>query len=265
MKKYFLKDKKAIAFFNEKADSKFWDEHWKVSDLKGFITKHKKDDIFIPQVRKFLPRGATVLEGGCGRGQLVNALKYQGYNPIGIDFAKNTVNAIKESVPELDVRLGDVRALELDDGSVDGYISAGVIEHFWYGYGDITNEMYRVIKPNGYIFLTFPSMSFLRKLKANLGLYESSNKNELNEKEGDFYQFVLSSEEVVYELETLGFKLIKSKKIGGLKGLKDEVRLLKRLLQMIYDSKYLYPLHFILNKLLSPFSNHMTLLVARKI
>jgi len=261
---YYIQDKNILAQFEEKATSEFWDEHWKTEDLKKYITGFKNDNVFIPTVRKYLPKGSVILEGGCGRGQLAHALNYHGYKAIGIDFAKKTVNAIKTAVPDLDVRVGDVRKLDINDSNIDGYISAGVIEHFWEGYNEIIKEMARILKPGGYLFITFPSKSPVRKLKATLGLYEKNNFTELEKMKEEFYQFVLNTKDVIEDLKKLGFELVKKKKIGGLKGLKDEVRLLKPILQFIYDSKYLYPLHASLNVLLSPLTNHMTLLVMRK-
>ena len=65
----------------------------------------------------------------------------------------------------------DVRNLNFDDGFFDGYWSLGVIEHFYEGYERIIKEVNRVIKRNGFVFLTFPSLSFLRKFKSKWGLY----------------------------------------------------------------------------------------------
>jgi len=49
-----------------------------------------------------------VLEGGCGRGDKVYALQTGGYEAYGLDYAQRTVEAIKRSVPELTVCLGDL-------------------------------------------------------------------------------------------------------------------------------------------------------------
>lgn len=262
--KYFIKDKNILAFFKEKATPDFWDKHWEIQDLKKYILNYNRDGIFLPQVIKFLPKDNVVLDGGCGRGQLVNALTFNGYKAVGIDFAAKTVETLNKVVPELDIRFGNVRNLPLDDESIDGYISAGVIEHFWDGYNDIINEMYRVLKKGGYLFITFPSMSLIRKAKVNFRFYPITEKKDLDNLQDKFYQFILDSQMVINDLSYLGFNLVKVKKIGGLKGLKDEVSLIKPLLQLIYNSRFLYPIHYMLNKILSPVSNHMTLLIFKK-
>ena len=44
----------------------------------------------------------------------------------------------------------DLDDLPVEDESVDGYWSLGVIEHFYDGYGEILSEMHRVIKRDGF-------------------------------------------------------------------------------------------------------------------
>ena len=67
--------------------------------------------------------------------------------------------------PNLNIKFSDVKHLFLEDNSVAGYWSLGVIEHFWDGYSEISNEMLRVIKPEGFLFITHPYISSLRRLK----------------------------------------------------------------------------------------------------
>ena len=87
----YLKDKQALAYFEKKATPEFWDKHWEIKNLRQYITNSKGDSIFTPAVKQYLSQGATVLEGGCGRGQIVHGLQYQGYNAIGVDFDDQSV------------------------------------------------------------------------------------------------------------------------------------------------------------------------------
>ena len=225
---------------------------------------HSSIGIFIPAVKEYLPKGSLVLEGGCGRGNLVHALNYHGYQAIGIDFAERTVKKINEAAPELDIRIGDVRNLPIEDDKLDGYISGGVIEHFWDGYDEILSEMARTIKNGGYLFITFPSMSPLRKLKTRFNLYPEANKQDLENQQKKFYQFALSENKVINELQENGFTLLKKKKVDGIKGFKDEVSLFKPILQIIYDGKTFYPLRQILDSVFKQFAFHMSFLIMKK-
>ena len=188
-----------------------------------------------------------MLEGGCGQGQIVHALQVQGYKAI-----------------ELEVRIGDVRNLPVDDASVDGYVSAGVIEHFWEGYARILSEMFRVLRPGGYLFLTFPYMSFLRRTKAFFRLYESSSSDEQAEKADRFYQFALAQKTVERDLVRTGFEILNTISHDGIKGFKDEVPFGRSRLQAIYDGKRGQKVRPFLDRLLKPFAGHIVLIVARK-
>lgn len=260
----YLPDKQALAFYREKATAEFWDKHWSAADLQTILRNLKADGLFIPAVKRYLPKESVVLESGCGTGHLVHALQYQGYKAIGIDFAPETIKNIKEAVPELDVRLGDVRALDLPDASLDGYISVGVIEHFWEGYEAIIREMYRTLKVGGFLFVSFPYMSPLRRFKVALRLYPYKESHLLNAQQERFYQFALTAEKVQANLESLGFQLKERIPFDGIKGFKDEVALFKPYLQQVYDGKRGQRWRPYLNRFFLPFASHCALLVMQK-
>lgn len=260
----YLSDKKVLAYYHQKATPDFWDKHWDKTELLLNIKTCTIDPYFIPMVKKFLPTGSLVLEGGCGIGHLVHALSYNGYQAIGIDFAQQTIETVKQVVPELDLRVGDVRTLPFKDEEFDGYISVGVIEHFGEGYNEIITEMSRVIKKGGFLFISFPYMSFLRKLKAKLRRYQSNTWEELNTQKDTFYQFALDHKRVLTDLKNVGFSLVAKKPFDGIKGFKDEVCFLKPFLQNIYDGKTHQRLRPYLDKLFRPFAAHCILMVLRK-
>ena len=265
MKKYYLKDLKSLAIFKERATAEFWDEHWKIDNLAEYVRSYRADGIFIPQVMKYLPSGAKILDGGCGRGQLVHALHFNGFKAIGIDFAERTVNYLNEKVPELDIRFGSVADIPIGDGELDGYISAGVIEHYWDGYDKIISEMSRTIKKGGYLFLSFPYMSPLRKIKVFLKSYSTSEVCKLDDLNNIFYQFELNHKRVIKELNKFNFEFIKKMPFDGIKGLKDEINFLKPLLQKIYDGKMFLRSRYYIDVLFRSFASHCVLLIMKRI
>jgi SAM-dependent methyltransferase len=127
-----------------------------------------------------------------------------GFEAIGVDFAKDTVAQAKETYPGIDVREGDVRALDFPDDYFDGYWSIGVIEHFWDGYDEIMSEAARVLKPGGFLFLTAPWFSPYRKSKARDGGY---GKIAVATEPESFYQFALGRDEVCDKLALYGLEL----------------------------------------------------------
>jgi SAM-dependent methyltransferase len=205
-----------------------------------------------------------VLEGGCGWGQLVQALRYQGYKVLGIDFAEKTIRKIKEVIPELAVQVGDVRNLPIENNELDGYISVGVIEHFWEGYHHILAEMKRTLRKGGFLFVSFPYMSPLRKLKVKLRNYPLSDFQVLEEQKGTFYQFALNWKTVARDLQQLGFSLKEIRSYGGIKGFKDELTWFKSWLQPIFDGKKHQSLAPYLDLLFKLFASHCILLVMQK-
>jgi SAM-dependent methyltransferase len=264
LSRVYLTDIHTLAYFQQAATPEFWDRQWQVGDLRTWLQTRRAEDLHIQAVKRYLPPGSIVLEGGCGRGQMVYALQVNGYQAIGIDFAARTVQAIRQVMPELNVLLGDVRNLPVADGFLDGYVSVGVIEHFWEGYNPILDEMYRTLRPGGFLFISFPHMSPLRRWKVRLGVYPIGKKTEYATRRDIFYQFALPDGQVRRDLERLGFRLLERLSYDAIKGLKDEVAFLRTWLQPIYDGKKHRHLRPLLARLLRPFASHCVFLVMQK-
>jgi SAM-dependent methyltransferase len=262
--KYYDKRQSRLIYADKRSSDTYWDARWgAMGSLRGILESNHS---FVVRVtRQYLePADGPILEGGSGRGINVASLVNNGYEVIGVDYARATVEALKESVPELDIRFGDVRDLPFESETFAGYWSLGVIEHFWEGYNEIASEAARVLRREGYLFLTFPHMSPLRDAKARLGLYPEYQGEEVSQ----FFQFALRAEEVVRKFESVGFRLVSKRRIGGIKGFKDEVRLVKAMLQKLFDyngqNRAVFGTRLLLEKLFSPFTGHSMLLVLRK-
>ncbi len=248
-----------LVYYGQQADQSFWDEHWSGRLTEADIKRLNVD--VVRWTKKFLPKGSKVLDAGCGTSHSVWSLRESGFDAWGVDFAAETVDAVKAAVPELQVIQGDVRALPFKDSSMDGIWSLGVIEHFPEGYGKIIDEMARVLRPGGYAFVTFPAMSPLRRMKAAVGAFP-----EFSGGFDGFYQFALDPRAVSTDFEAKGFVLKVSAPRGGLMGLKHEWRALRPLLQRFFDSRSraVRLVRGGLNRLLSPFSFHTRLLVLQR-
>ena len=258
MKLYDPKNKRLL-FFEKKASPAFWDSLWN-NEMKN-IDKKKKT--FVVRItKKYLKKGSRILDGGSGSGHKVYALAYNGYDSYGIDFAKNTVKKINKILPELKIYHGDVRKTFFDEGYFDGYWSLGVIEHFYEGYEDILKEINRLLKKGGYLFLTFPYMSPLRRLKAKFGLYEIFK----GKKHPNFYQFALNKKQVIRDLEKINFKFIYQTPIDGFKGLQSEINFLKPFFHKISSKKGMISdiIKKGIAKSFERFSGHIILLVFKK-
>ncbi|MCO4755752.1 MAG: methyltransferase domain-containing protein [Bacteriovoracaceae bacterium] len=262
VKRYFDASQGRLLYIGSEATNEYWDEHWATDKFEKAL---KTKSYFVSRVTKrHLPAGSRILEGGCGQGDKVYTLKQMGYESVGLDFAEATVDQIKAVAPELEIVLGDVRELPFSDDEFDGYWSIGVIEHFYEGYGPILSEMARVIKPGGKLFLTFPAMSRFRRLKSFFNFYNKFEAQESSPK--GFYQFALNVDKTTDDLRALGFTVVEEKYFDGLKGFKDELPLIKPLVQKLYDSRNFFAraVKAVFNIIFSWMFGHSVLLVCKK-
>jgi SAM-dependent methyltransferase len=73
--------------------------------------------------------GTTVLDVGCGHGDLCAAAAARGAQPTGVDLAEGMVDAARAAHPDLTFRVADAEALPFDDGAFDAALGAFVVNH----------------------------------------------------------------------------------------------------------------------------------------
>ena len=261
--KYYDSQQNRLVYCSKEASSKYWDELWGKRDFNHVI-KGKKNRVIIKTTRKYLHPGSRIIEGGCGMGDKVYSLQRAGFDVYGVDFAADTVGAIKKYAPELKIYENDVRKLQFGDNFFDGYWSLGVIEHFFEGYDDIAKEMSRVLKPGGFLFITFPYMSPLRSWKARRSCYPLLPEG-FSPAKNNFYQFALNFSHVVERLNLFGFNIIESFGLDCVKGLKSEIHFFRPVLQRLYkSSNFSAKVAMVsINYLLSNLCSHAILIVFR--
>ena len=243
------------------ADEAYWDAHWAGQDLARELAAAGRGTWASRITARWLPKGARVLEGGAGLGRNVAGLAAAGYDATGVDFARETVSRALAVRPDLKLVVGDVRSLPFEGASFDGCWSVGVIEHFRDGYDEIASEMRRVLRPGGLLFLTFPRLSALRRLKAAAGAYP-----EWHGREAEFYQYLLDEDRVIADFAALGFTLREWSAFDGVKGLKDEWAPARPVLQRLYDGRGLAAkaARRLLEPALAPWAGHCALLVLER-
>lgn len=218
---YYSQKHRCLVCVHKNTDPEYWDRHWDNAKPADIYSRSDNVSEFVFYTKRYLSSLENkILEGGCGSGGFVLALAKEGYNVVGLDYAPRTIARLNKRHPELDVRLGDVRKLAFPNDTFDGYWSLGVIEHFWNGYEEILNEAVRVLRPGGYLFLTFPSMSPLRRLKVALGIYKNITEETEPER---FYQFTLNVADVISELSKRNMDVVEICRRSGLKGLSEEI------------------------------------------
>lgn len=247
-------------------DPAYWDNHWHDSDIAKIYKSISTNNMVNRMTRRYvLPQDGPVLEGGCGMGQFVFSLSQAGYECIGIDTAEKTIKQVKKTNPQLDVRVMSVDDIDFPDNHFAAYWSLGVIEHFPDGYDKVLDEMFRVIKPQGFVFVSVPVISWLRRLKINLGLYKTKSDSAVNT---GFYQFILPWQKVVEDFKRKGFKKTSIIRRSGIKGLRDELPGFERPLRYIESLRnknfFFKLLVEIFERCLSPMTGHISFFVFQK-
>ncbi len=220
-----------LIYLVAKATPEFWAALWRT---EGKPPLPSPRDEVVTVTRKYLQQGARVLEGGCGRANKVKSMADAGFRAVGVDFAAQTVEQARRDFPGIDIREGDVRALEFPDGYFDGYWSIGVIEHFWGGYDAILAEAARVLKPCGFLFLTAPWFSPYRERRVRAGHYPS---DEFADEPASFYQFALSRAEVCSALVRHGFEVLRWQGVASEISMQEDMPHLKRQVDWLLGSR----------------------------
>jgi len=105
-----------------------------------------------------IPVGSKILDVGCGPGRLVVSLLKKGYRVWGVDISSSMIDEATNLV-QLEgfanfnqLAVGDIEALEFDDGFFDVVVASGVIEY--QTSDDVAlNEMNRVLADGGYLIV----------------------------------------------------------------------------------------------------------------
>jgi ubiquinone/menaquinone biosynthesis C-methylase UbiE len=133
--------------------SLYYDRYWSSRPGGGdFETKW-------PAIVRYVPRdGGVILEFGCGKGRLVEAM--MGLNPharyIGIDVSSVALEAAGRRMPSAEFhQVADGDCLPLPDESIDFIMASEVMEHV-YDTQKTFSELSRVLKPGGSILVTTP-------------------------------------------------------------------------------------------------------------
>ena len=102
----------------------------------------------------------SVLDFGASQGFLVKEIRSRGMSCIGCDikdwYTTDPTQAADGLEIGKDLIINSVSSLPFEDESFDYVVSNQVIEHVFDLQG-ISNELFRVLKPDGEVFLLFPS------------------------------------------------------------------------------------------------------------
>jgi SAM-dependent methyltransferase len=146
------------------SDYSLWDEMWSRRKIKHELEACDIETAPRVALLSYLPKNGRIIDAGCGFGKWLIYLKKRGYNIKGVDNNAMTIAELTKFDKSLKVELGDILHLRYPDNSFDAYISMGVVEHFEEGPMAALREAHRILKPNGLIFLSTPTVNIIRKI-----------------------------------------------------------------------------------------------------
>jgi SAM-dependent methyltransferase len=105
-----------------------------------------------------LPAGGVIVDLGCSTGYLLEDLRvaYPDANLIGVDLVDSGLRTAHRAVPQARLLQADVCALPLKDASIDGAMSANLLEHVPDDEAALA-ELFRVLAPGARGVLVVPA------------------------------------------------------------------------------------------------------------
>lgn len=167
------------------------------NDHNGDDWWHEGTDVFAA----LLPKGAHVLDVGCGAGHKTKYLLDKGLKVTGVDFSESLLAIAKEEAPDAVYIVSDMRDLSQIEEQVDAVFSQasllhipkneapGVIAHW--------NEK---VKPGGHIYIT------VKGVKEGFPEEQTITENDYGYEYERFFSFY-TLEEIKGYLENLGLHI----------------------------------------------------------
>lgn len=116
-------------------------------------------------------RGAgRVYDLGCGPGHIARYLSDHGLSVAGIDLSSQMIEAARRLNPGIEFRQGNIASLPVEDESLAGMVAFYSLIHFQEAQlSSVFQELFRVLQPNGLLFLSFHDGQEVRHLEDFLG------------------------------------------------------------------------------------------------
>jgi SAM-dependent methyltransferase len=141
-----------------------------------------------------LPRGARLLDGAVGLGQLAGLMQKRGYRVVGIDYSFDAALHVKRT-STIPVVVGDLTRMPFKSGAFDGMTTGETLEHLDDDAG-AAREIGRVVRSGGVCIATVPALKSL--WTASDDYYEHRRRYSRRELTSLFDRASFSIEKAVY-------------------------------------------------------------------
>lgn len=121
--------------------------------LQGFVDAGERTALLAAAPRV---RGLPALDVGVGAGRTVPLLRLLTDDYVGVDYAPAMVDTCRRAHPGTDIRVGDARGLELEEGRFGfAQFSFNGIDGLDHGdRGKVLRELFRVLRPGGWLLFS---------------------------------------------------------------------------------------------------------------
>jgi len=221
---YFKQGPNLAVYRRIQEQQQFWEHRWQGMNLNALLTKARRGQLGEMErpYRQYLPKDGIILEAGCGTGRVVCALQARGYTVEGIDYAAETIQRVRQVDPSLDVRVGNILAIDRPDGYYAAYISLGVLEHHIEGVQAGLNEAWRTLRPGGIALIMVPYLN-----RARRRIYASAPEFDPQSVPAGyrFYQYQEDIGDFNEQLAQAGFEILETIPVQLFEGLTNDWRL----------------------------------------
>jgi ubiquinone/menaquinone biosynthesis C-methylase UbiE len=158
----------AIADFFE-TDGRYWAEVYDAGDHQADIYRRRRDRVVSWASYVAGESPGKLLDVGCGAGVTALPLAERGWEVVAVDPAESMVAETKRRAADagmngrLVVEVGDAHDLSFDDRSFDLVVAVGVLP-WLHSPAVALAELWRVLRPNGYLLITSDNRARLTKL-----------------------------------------------------------------------------------------------------
>lgn len=136
----------------------------------NFLSYHmrRRRSAVLKSVSRYQEQKGTILDAGCGSGDLLVTMTEMGHQVQGMDISSGMVAEARKCCEERGLNLeqvqqGAIEKIPHEDKSFDVITCVGVLEYVWDEKAALA-ELSRVLKDEGVIILTFPNLLKLQNL-----------------------------------------------------------------------------------------------------
>lgn len=120
------------------------------------LAQKPEDCALLERFAAAIREGGSVLDIGCGPGQVARFLRDRGIEVCGIDLSEAMIEEAGKRSPDVEFEHGDFMAIDRPDASVAGIVGFYAVIHLGRdSIGDAVREAYRVLEPGGRLLLSF--------------------------------------------------------------------------------------------------------------